>query len=593
MMRNIMNLRISSWREAIQDVQIESYYDLNLAFDRLSAQRKEQGKEDDHLSLKLLSKVCSMYLKTESLADPFGPMVSGPNGRTLIPEDLTEVELDALEDILTELDNHWLNARICDVLWVRRKRRELAIAAMNSYVCMSDEMTQLNNEAIEILQRALIIARAFDRTRWQSIVDKLVCRYLNDTTDTVADKLDLFLLFARFLKTLSQKEDVISRLYEYGEIAADNNDFTLARECWDHLRKYQRVQKRVDESHRLTHRIAESLMSEANLRTAESSSLIASDSLARAALAELKGLPRTYRREHDIDGVIDRLSQDLGKQRAEIIGSMGSITSEPINITDMVVQTRQRLDGKLLHDALFEYARMCYRTDVETTRQLARDLVRDHPLSYIIGRKTYSSDGRIVALSDPLDLNDPTSFGKVVEAETVRQFGVSLGFIAAGCILPGLEVIQARYYLSLGYCHRIVSQAILVPNERAEAWAKGIYHGFNGNVFEATHILLPQVEYLLRWLLQSAGYDTIVREIDGTEVQMSLERTIAHQAIKEMLNDALWFELNYYFLSPHGANLRNEMLHGLVSDEDMQTTLLYCFWHLCVRMVVLTLPDTE
>ncbi|GMV52573.1 MAG: DUF4209 domain-containing protein [Chlorobi bacterium] len=589
-----MDLRVAPWREAINGIEIESYHDFASAFDSLAERRKEAGAEDEHHSLKLLAALCTMYIKTESLADPFGPMLSGPNGRTMIPDDLSEEELQALEVLLPEIDNHWLKARVADTLWVRqRRRKELALMAMESYVFISDTEIRHSFEAVELKRRALLIARAFDRTAWRRMIDELVARFLEDSTDNVTDKLDLFQLFSGYLEVVEQREEVLDLLIVLGDRALDSKDFILARECWKSIREQYRGQQQHAKENQLTHRIADSFLQEEELQSTQCDKAMVSDYLVRAALAEYTGLPRSYRREHNIEGRIADLRKDLGTIGIEVIRSMGTISSEPMDIAEMVRTTESRIQGQSLDPALFEYARMCYRTNVDATREFAEELVQKHPLRHIMGGMSYSADGRVVAKRDGLNVNDPESYVRAIETETVRHFGLTLGISASGCIVPGLEVLQKEHNISLDFCRRLMSRAALVPHGRTESWAKGMYLGFKGEICEATHILVPQIEHWLRWLLQASGDDTIRRQQDRTDIQLSMETMLSDPMMKEMLNDGLWFELNYYFLSPHGAKLRNNLMHGLIADDEMRTSLFYSFWHMCLRLGVLSLPILE
>jgi hypothetical protein len=82
--------------------------------------RKEGDKELEEF-MHLLWGVFSMYFQFGK-GGPFGPLMSGPQGRTLIPEDLTDDELIKLEELLDVSSNSQFIARISDVLWIRRKR---------------------------------------------------------------------------------------------------------------------------------------------------------------------------------------------------------------------------------------------------------------------------------------------------------------------------------------------------------------------------------------------------------------------------------------------------------------------------------------
>ncbi|MCO6465027.1 MAG: DUF4209 domain-containing protein [Bradyrhizobiaceae bacterium] len=192
-----------------------------------------------------------------------------------------------------------------------------------------------------------------------------------------------------------------------------------------------------------------------------------------------------------------------------------------------------------------------------------------------------------------MDLNSRDSFLAAVDREIAKQFRLNLCLMVSGCLLPGLDIIQREHYVPISLFQVYAIRSILVPPDRTSSWAEGLFHGYSGNFVVAALILMPQVEHWLRWLLQSTGYDTVVRKTDGTDEHLVLESILAHPVIKDMLEDALWYELNFYFLDPQGANLRNEMLHGLVPDDELKSALLTSFWHLCLRIVMLSQPVSE
>ncbi len=585
-----MNLSASTWREVLENSSIESYYDLFVLFDRLSKKKQGTGSEEDYLAFKLIAELCSMHLKAESLADPFGPMFSGPGGRTMIPKDLTDSELDALSDFLSEVDNPWLQARVADVLWVRRKGPQYWRAALDAYRILVDSAIRTSHEARELTSRALALARVFDLDTWRLMIEELVDRFLNEEIGGAMDGLDLFGLFSGFLKSIERREEVITHLIGLGDRAFEDQSFFIARDCWVAAREQLRVLRRLEDEYRLTHRIADSLLAEARHRGVPDGNEMVSGHFIREALAEYTELPRSYRKEQGIESQIVELRKELGMVGREVVQSMESFSTEPLDITEMVRMTESRISGLSLPDALAEYCKMCYRTSVESSREMAKRLIRDFPMSHILGGKSYSSDGLIVAHRPPMNVNNADSFEQIVEIETVRQHGVALGISVAGTIHPGLEVLQREHYISLEFCRRMAAQSVVVPLDRVESWAKGVYYGLHGSFFEAAHILIPQIEHWLRWLLQAEGFDTIVREKDGTDVQWSLETSLRNDAVRNMLNEGLWYELNYFFLSEHGANLRNELLHGLLPDSELNESLLASFWHMCLRILVLNIP---
>lgn len=157
--------------------------------DFLSAFRQKQNKaienHDKELEklMKLLWGVFSMYFQFAQ-GQPFGPLMSGPQGRTMIPEDLTEEELSRLEEILNVSDNPEFIARICDVLWIRKRNPEYARRAINAYLQSVDE--DKDNEmwvpGSEWLKRAAQIAMELgEKAQERQVVKKKLLDLFEDS----------------------------------------------------------------------------------------------------------------------------------------------------------------------------------------------------------------------------------------------------------------------------------------------------------------------------------------------------------------------------------------------------------------------------
>ncbi|MGH9882758.1 MAG: DUF7380 domain-containing protein [Pyrinomonadaceae bacterium] len=82
---------------------------------------------------RLLGDICSLNLKLDSPEQPFGPMMTSQQGRTAIPEDFDADQIRFLNDILPDVTDADLRARIADVLWSLRqdyKIGEMAVSAI-------------------------------------------------------------------------------------------------------------------------------------------------------------------------------------------------------------------------------------------------------------------------------------------------------------------------------------------------------------------------------------------------------------------------------------------------------------------------------
>lgn len=81
--------------------------------------------EDVRVILKRLSSIAFYHFKRENGVSPYGPLMQTAEGRTPIPEDLTEQDLESIKMVAPLLNLSVLRARAYDVLWLRLRVPEL------------------------------------------------------------------------------------------------------------------------------------------------------------------------------------------------------------------------------------------------------------------------------------------------------------------------------------------------------------------------------------------------------------------------------------------------------------------------------------
>jgi len=83
---------------------------------------------------RLLGDICSLHLRLESPEQPFGPMMTSQQGRTAIPEDFDDDQVKFLSDVLRDVTDADLRARIGDVLWFLRRDYKIGEVAVSGYL---------------------------------------------------------------------------------------------------------------------------------------------------------------------------------------------------------------------------------------------------------------------------------------------------------------------------------------------------------------------------------------------------------------------------------------------------------------------------
>ena len=85
---------------------------------------------------------------------------------------------------------------------------------------------------------------------------------------------------------------------------------------------------------------------------------------------------------------------------------------------------------------------------------------------------------------------------------------------------------------------------------------------------KAIHVLVPQVEHILRNFLGSLGIPTLktVRNHPGIMDAKSMNEVLGDERMREVLTENLWRYLSVVYIDKRGVNLRNDLAHGLLSS---------------------------
>lgn len=86
-----------------------------------------------------------------------------------------------------------------------------------------------------------------------------------------------------------------------------------------------------------------------------------------------------------------------------------------------------------------------------------------------------------------------------------------------------------------------------------------------GDSVKAIHVLVPQVEHILRNFLGRLGIPTrkTARRQPGITDAKNMNDVLADARMKEKLTENLWRYLAVVYVDRRGLNLRNDLAHGL------------------------------
>lgn len=149
-------------------------------------------------------------------------------------------------------------------------------------------------------------------------------------------------------------------------------------------------------------------------------------------------------------------------------------------------------------------------------------------------------------------------------------------------------IIRDRFVIDKPMVEFLVKDNPIIPTGRERIFQSGVYMFFNGDYYEAIHILAPQVENLFRAIAQGAGGITVTLEKDGTSMEKVLSSILSLPELMDCYDNDILFIFRGLLNERAGANIRNEIAHGIISESACSTGACLYFGMAVIKLLSLT-----
>ena len=253
----------------------------------------------------------------------------------------------------------------------------------------------------------------------------------------------------------------------------------------------------------------------------------------------------------------------------------------------LVEESRSSVSNKPAFEALMIFTSL-YDIDVNEMRNATLKDLSHYVAPRVTGNVIYSHDGRVIGRIPPYDESaSPEENKDAIRAHMYRfYYAIGVQVAVIGKILPALSVLNSEHPLSETDFIDLAKRSPVVPENREILWGKALTQGFNQDFVTAIHLLSPQIENMVRCRLNSAGVGTIRADDDGIRQEIGLSALMDLPESDDVLGENLSYEIRTLFCDQIGANLRNNMCHGLFDDEEFHTVESVYAWWLGLKLVM-------
>lgn len=600
-----MNNSINLSKQAFVDCNLNrikpenDYCNLSLMrnLDIEANEMEKAGKIDCSTALRFLSKIASMSLAPTSINIPYRPMYENHlNGtKTFDLENLNQIELLFIAEILDDVDNSYLKARLADLLWLLNKPRnpiQAKIAIDNYALPEINKDTWLKgvNDGVERAIRLCIQIR--DSERLDGIIIKLYSALSQDNPDYKFLNLWIANLLDKLNIDHEIRGEIAARLKDIANSLKENNDFNSASSYYKLAAKKFQQHSNISEQIECLILVAECAEFEADNRA--NNNLVA-NSFYEEALQEYRKIPKSHREAYGVENRILQVRSKITSTGQAAVEEMAIFQTDSIDISEIVLSATNYVTGKQnAFTAILFFVGLASEPNYEQILKSAKESVSQSFFASLFGGRHLSNDGRLIAKTPPLDMKaftEDTLTDNSLRHQIQMQFSIQMEFDVKGAILPALHQLCLEHRFTKDLFISICKESLLVPDDRVYLTANALWLGFEREFGLALHLLCPQLEHFVRLKLKDAGAHTSTIGSDGIETENGLSTIMDLPEADSVFGKNLSFEIKSLFTDSLGFNLRNQIAHGLLDDINASHSVasIYAWW-MMLRMVIKSIP---
>jgi hypothetical protein len=516
-------LQSIDWESPIQDVSpnICEYFWISLFQAAKTAEEQEKTKEQ--FVFTLLARASSLNLKGDEKSLPFGPKLPFGNQRMADIGDFSFEEIGLLKLLAGVLKENDFKARLSDIVWTAQRKDNFRFAeqAIDCYLKSAEEqiVTSTYTHGVKRLTRALHLAASLGRRsdRFVKVVEKidsLIDSFLPGHKSPVDKLINLLLEY----KTGDFQK--LAKCAEACAIDAEaDKNWYKAGQYWDAKAKIHKFTEEIEKEFEALRFLANTYIETAEVSLEQKNNFSVAAHHLQSAIEVLRRIPGTKEQQ-------DQLHRRMLEYQKESVNELGHITSGTIDLTAQVESAIAAIKGKPFLDAVFFLALFTKPVSRNSFAKFVDEMAEQSPLSSILTSNIINPDGKVVGKRSSILDGTTEQLQEAKEAEMFHWASLEQGMI-------GKVVDYVRLYLltehnpSTQDVFDIVRNNPFIPPGRELIFARGLLAGLNGDLLVSMHLLIPQIENSLRYILNGNGVITSSLSSDGIQEEFELNTVVS------------------------------------------------------------------
>jgi len=572
----------SSWQDAIASSESKDCSAYDAVFSRRAQESGQAGNEREQAVFEILATVSGLEINSMFDQEQISEFV-----KTLSPE-----QLNFLAEIATEVSDPELQARITDILWSSRRNYRMAQLAVDAYLQSATVLEDPEKWSLCFYRIARALHLSHEITYHREIVVAHIETVLSHYNGEDPSWLSASLMELLQGKKLGDSSKYAALAEKAANLAETNCDWRRARNYWEIKERWHLMEKDGEKE-----RVAAMLAAETYVKEAEEftkkqpPSYVDASYYIQKAVEAFRNIRATKEETVEVKKRAEEVHKILIEYQKKSCQEMVNIYFPSCDISNEVERARKCVRGKNLQDALFALAIYISPVAVSQLRQGVQQSAKDSIAPHLSSKKEIVNKmGKVTANQQPRAILSTKT--EEEQAEIATRFEMYRAAImyqnlyAQALIEPAREQINLEHSIQIKDLLPVVRHNPFVPPGREYLFAQGLYAGLMGDFITSTHVLIPQIENSVRYLLSQRGAITSSLDLEkGIQNEHDLNRTLhLPEEINSIFDEDTLFDLQGLLVEHSGTNLRNRMAHGLIDDEDFSSPIMSYLWWVTLRL---------
>lgn len=538
-------------------------------------------REEEKNIFDLLKNIVSLGTKIHDDGIEFHPMfVMADGSRTFSIEDISEDDYLILHSLKLDKMPLILRALIADILWTNKKEFSAAKIAADAYwkLFMLWYTDEDNVGTIDMIRRAVCISVQTKQTTLYNEIQE----WFNEFIDTKVASAEGFFSLRIMELFFKQKNFDVSIILKVLDDLIDGNSDNIAKveqayklktEC---LFKLKRKEDAIKNNN---------LLADYYLEFAEKIFKKDIQGALRAVNFYQKGI-MLYRNNGESDKA-DAAHKRLVEIQKEIPKIMVPFSVE-LDIKGVIDNLKANMEGLSFEECVIRLTQMFVFEKQEDIKKRVIEEFKDNPISHLFGKSLINAQGQTVLALHPLDIHDPEKDPKLMELHMYQNALEKQKVAGDIWVKNALIIIRDKFVIDKSMVEFLVKDNPIIPDGRERIFQSGLYMFLNGDYYEALHILAPQVENLFRNIAREVGGLTVTLEKDGSSMEKVLSSILSLPELVDCYDNDILFTFRGLLNEQAGANIRNEIAHGIISEYACSTGVCLYFGVAVIKLLSLT-----